>query len=49
MALYHFSEDPSIERFVPHVPRTNPTHPPAVWAIDEVHAPLSGSPETACV
>jgi len=38
--LFHFSEDPTIERFVPHVPRTNPTHPPAVWAIDEAHAPL---------
>lgn len=38
--LFHFSEDPTIERFVPHVPRTNPSHPPAVWAIDEAHAPL---------
>lgn len=38
--LYHFSEDPNIERFVPHVPRTNPTHRPAVWAIDGEHAPL---------
>jgi hypothetical protein len=39
-ALYHFSEDPNIERFVPHVPRTNPAHRPAVWAIDGDHAPL---------
>jgi len=38
--LHHFSEDPSIERFVPHVPRTNPGQPPAVWAIDTDHAPL---------
>ena len=38
--LHHFSEDPHIERFVPHVPRTNPTHPAAVWAIDPEHAPL---------
>jgi hypothetical protein len=38
--LYHFSEDPNIHRFAPHVPRTNPTHPPAVWAIDADHAPL---------
>jgi uncharacterized protein DUF6886 len=38
--LYHFSEDPHIERFVPHVPRTNPSHAPAVWAIDDEHAPL---------
>ena len=40
MALYHFSEDPAIDRFTPHVPRTNPDHPPAVWAIDADHAPL---------
>ena len=38
--LLHFSEDPHIERFVPHVPLTNPGHPPAVWAIDAQHAPL---------
>ena len=38
--LLHFSEDPTIERFVPHVPATNPTHAPAVWAIDEEHAPV---------
>jgi hypothetical protein len=38
--LFHFSEDPSIERFVPHVPKTNPTHPAAVWAIDRERAPL---------
>jgi hypothetical protein len=38
--LYHFSTNPDIERFAPHVPRTNPTHPPAVWAIDAEHAPL---------
>jgi len=37
---YHFSEDPTIERFVPHVPATNPDQPPAVWAIDAEHAPL---------
>ena len=38
--LFHFSEDPTITRFVPHVPHTNPDHPPAVWAIDAQHAPL---------
>ena len=38
--LYHFSTDPHIKRFAPHVPRTNPSHPPAVWAIDHQHAPL---------
>lgn len=40
MELFHFSEDPTIERFVPHVPPTNPTQPPSVWAIDAEHAPL---------
>ncbi|HMK12517.1 MAG TPA: hypothetical protein VK461_13085 [Acidimicrobiales bacterium] len=38
--LLHFSEDPSIARFVPHVPATNPAHAPAVWAIDAEHAPV---------
>ncbi len=38
--LHHFSEDGSIIRFEPHVPRTNPTQRPAVWAIDSEHAPL---------
>jgi hypothetical protein len=38
--VFHFSEDPTIERFVPHVPATNPEHTPAVWAIDADHAPL---------
>lgn len=38
--LLHFSEDPAIERFVPHVPATNPEQPPMVWTIDDEHAPL---------
>jgi len=38
--LYHFSEDPAINRFEPHVPATNPDQRPAVWAIDAEHAPL---------
>lgn len=38
--LLHFSEDPSITRFTPHVPATNPTQAPAVWAIDAEHAPV---------
>jgi hypothetical protein len=37
---YHFSEDPTIARFVPHVPQSNPDQPPSVWAIDAEHAPL---------
>lgn len=40
MLLHHFSEDPTIEVFEPHVPATNPTQAPAVWAIDADHAPL---------
>lgn len=38
--VYHFSEDPNISVFAPHVPKTNPDQPPAVWAIDAEHAPL---------
>ena len=38
--VFHFSEDPAITRFVPHVPATNPDQRPAVWAIDAEHAPL---------
>ncbi len=39
-ALFHFSTSPDIERFAPHVPRSNAAHVPAVWAIDAEHAPL---------
>jgi hypothetical protein len=38
--LLHFSEDPSIDRFEPHVPATNPSQAPGVWAIDAEHAPV---------
>lgn len=38
--LYHYSEDGGITRFAPHVPDTNPSHPPAVWAMDADHSPL---------
>jgi hypothetical protein len=38
--LLHYSEDPAITAFAPHVPRRNPTQPAAVWAIDSDHAPL---------
>ena len=41
--VYHFSEDPTIEIFRPHVPKTRRDEPdaePLVWAIDEEHAPL---------
>jgi len=39
-ALWHFSEDPSLSRFLPHVPATNPEAPPLVWAVDTRHAPM---------
>lgn len=38
--LLHYSEDPSITLFTPHVPSTNPTTRPAVWTIDPPRAPL---------
>ncbi len=39
-ALWHVSEDPTIDRFVPHVPATNPDAEPAVWAVDTRHLPM---------
>lgn len=39
-ALWHFSEDPSLHRFEPHVPATSPHNPPLVWAVDTRHAPM---------
>jgi hypothetical protein len=39
-ALWHFSEDPSLRVFRPHIPASNPTSPPLVWAIDTRHAPM---------
>ncbi|MBI3460442.1 hypothetical protein HY009_05885, partial [Candidatus Acetothermia bacterium] len=38
--VYHFSEDPSIKIFQPHIPTTRTDAEPLVWAIDEEHAPL---------
>ncbi len=38
MKLFHFSENPNISYFEPHVPNTNPDQEPYVWAIDEEHA-----------
>jgi hypothetical protein len=40
MALYHFSEDPTIEVFVPHVPEHRDDVEPLVYAIDAWHAPM---------
>lgn len=39
-ALWHFSEDPSLRLFLPHVPATNPEAQPLVWAVDTRHAPM---------
>jgi hypothetical protein len=38
--VHHYSEDPTIECFVPHVPGTNPGSVPLVWAIEPAYAPL---------
>jgi hypothetical protein len=37
--LLHFSEDPTIEHFVPHVAATTTRSDPVVWAVDAAHAP----------
>jgi hypothetical protein len=38
--LWHFSEDPGLQRFAPRLTPTNPAEPPLVWAVDTRHAPL---------
>jgi hypothetical protein len=41
MALHHFSEDPGIAIFRPHVARTSAIqHEALVWAIDDWHGPM---------
>lgn len=37
--LYHFSEDPTIEVFVPRVARTQQVEGSWVWAVDDYRAP----------
>ena len=39
-ALWHVSEDPSIERFAPHVAATSDRDEALVWAVDTRHLPL---------
>jgi hypothetical protein len=39
-ALWHVSEDASIERFEPHVSRTAASREPRVWAVDTRHLPF---------
>lgn len=38
--LYHYSEDPNIEVFVPRVAATQRDDRRVVWAMDEKHSPL---------
>ena len=45
--VLHYSEDASIEVFEPHVPTTNSTSVPLVWAIEPRYAPLYWFPR-AC-
>jgi hypothetical protein len=40
VALWHFSEDASIEVFEPHVAKTSDREEPLIWAIDDWHAPM---------
>ena len=40
MRLYHFSEDPTIERFEPRLMEARPEGEALVWAIDEWHSPM---------
>lgn len=37
--LFHYSEDPTITRFRPHVAATSSESEPFVWAVDAAHAP----------
>jgi len=46
-ALWHVSEEPDLSVFSPHVPATNPTAPPLVWAVDTRHLPTFWFPR-AC-
>jgi hypothetical protein len=39
-ALWHVSEDASIDRFEPHVSRTAASDEPRVWAVDTRHLPF---------
>jgi hypothetical protein len=45
--LLHFSENPDIRVFAPHIPASSPENPPMVWAVDEAHAPGFWFPRNA--
>lgn len=38
MKLFHYSEDPGIQSFVPRTPMMRPNVEPMVWVVDEAHA-----------
>ena len=40
MLLYHFSENPTIQEFVPRAPLAHPETEPFVWTVDDWHSPL---------
>jgi hypothetical protein len=44
VALWHFSEDPDIRHFEPHVPKPSERDEALVWAIDDWHAPMYFTP-----
>lgn len=51
-ALWHFSEDPGLSRFEPHVAPTSTDPTPLVWAVDTRHAPMFWFPRDcprACI
>ena len=39
-AVWHFSEDPALGRFLPRGRAADPGGPPLVWAVDTRHAPM---------
>jgi Family of unknown function (DUF6886) len=39
-ALWHYSEDPALDRFLPRAPTGSPGVRPLVWAVDTRHAPM---------
>jgi hypothetical protein len=39
-AVWHFSEDPGLSRFLPRAPTASPGARPLVWAVDTRHAPM---------
>ena len=44
MKLYHYSEDPAVAVFHPHIAKTSRIRHEDVWAIDEWHSPMNYVP-----